>query len=93
MRKVGMALATAAAIVAGASLTGSAQAAPVGLLDGARAAVDRFNIIEDAVCGTIRVTAGMAMAGMVPVGISVATPNVAVMVGAALTAGMDGVPT
>ena len=48
MRKVGMALATAAAIVAGASLTGSAQAAPVGLLDGARAAVDRFNIIEDA---------------------------------------------
>ena len=44
------------------------------------------------VCGTIRVTAGMAMAGMVPVGISVATPNVAVMVGAALTAGMDGVP-
>ena len=47
MRKLCMALATAAAIVAGASLTGSAQAAPVGLRDGARTAIDNSNMTVD----------------------------------------------
>jgi hypothetical protein len=47
MRKFVMALATVAAI-AGASLIGSAQAAPVGLPDGVRTATAHLNIIEAA---------------------------------------------
>ena len=47
MRKFVMASAATAAMI-GASLIGSAQAAPVGLPDGVRTAIDHLNIIEAA---------------------------------------------
>ena len=46
MRKFVMALATVA-VMAGASLIGSAQAAPVGLLDGERTVIGGSNMIVD----------------------------------------------
>lgn len=46
MRSLNMAL--AGALIAGVSLIGSAQAAPVGLPDGTRAAIDRLSVVETA---------------------------------------------
>ena len=84
---------TATAAMIGAGLIGLAQAAPADYQMECAPRLIASTPLRPPVCGTIRVIAGMAMDGMVPVGISVAMPNVAVMVGAALTAGMDGVPT
>jgi hypothetical protein len=46
MRSLNVAL--AGALIAGVSLIGSAQAAPVGLPDGTRAAIDRLSVVETA---------------------------------------------
>jgi hypothetical protein len=48
MHKSLIMLVATAALIGGVSLIGSAQAAPVGLPDGVRTAIDRLNIIEAA---------------------------------------------
>jgi hypothetical protein len=82
----------AGALIAGVSLIGAARAAPVGLPDGARAAIDQLNILEAAHMWSGQdycwYEDGWNGAG----GISAAMRGVRIMVGAVRMAGMDGLP-